>query len=40
MHSKSVKYATTVATKKKQDQPEVPISASEIYANDPSAMAY
>jgi hypothetical protein len=40
MHSKSVNYATTVAAKKKKDQPEVPISASEIFANDPSAMVY
>lgn len=38
-NSKSVMFATTIAAKKKKDQPEVPISASEIMANDPS-MAY
>jgi hypothetical protein len=39
-HSKSIKFATAIAVKKKKDQPDVPISATEIMANDPSCMAY
>jgi hypothetical protein len=29
-HSKSIKFATAIAVKKKKDQPDVPISATEI----------
>jgi len=38
--SKSVRYASTIASKKKEDQPEAPISAAEMFGNDPTAMVY
>jgi hypothetical protein len=38
--SKSVKYANTVAAKKKEDQLDAPIGMAEVMANGPSIGAY